>query len=126
MVLLGSRHRRAYRGTTTVTEALATNPFALLAIPPMTCVPFDIFFFCHVAEQEVTLAHAARRFPSAVIAIDAMPFAEVAETAILRLPFTEVPLVGELIVMLGAEAGVGAGVVTDTLDDWADVLPAAS
>ena len=61
-----------------------------------------------------------------MIVIDAMPFAEFAETAILALPFNTLPLVGELIATLGAEADVGAGVVTDALADWAEVLPAAS
>ena len=44
---------------TNVTEALACNPFVLVAIPPMLCVPDVIFLFCHVAEQEVTLVHVA-------------------------------------------------------------------
>ena len=61
-----------------------------------------------------------------MIVIDAMPFAEFAETAILALPFTTLPFDGELIATLGAKTGVGAGIVTDTLDDWAEVLPAAS
>ena len=51
-----------------------------------------------------------------------MPFAEFADTAILALPFNVLPFVGELITALGA----GAGVVTETPDDCADVLPAAS
>ena len=76
--------------------------------------------------QEVTLAHVARGLPSAMMVIDAMPFAELAATVILALPFTTLPFVGELIATLGAETGVGADVVTDTLDDWADVLAAAS
>ena len=92
----------------------------------MLCVPCVIFFFCQVVAQELTLAHVARGLPSAVIVIDAMPFAEFAETAILALPFNTLPLVGELIATLGAEADVGAGVVRDALADWAEVLPAAS
>ena len=61
-----------------------------------------------------------------MMVIDAMPFAEFAETAILALPFSTLPFDGEAIATLGAETGVGAGVEMDTLDDWADVLPAAS
>ena len=92
----------------------------------MVCVPCVIFFFCHVVAQEATPAHVARGLPSAVIVIDAMPFAEFAATAILALPFRTLPFDGELIATLGAATGVGAGVVTDALDDWAEVLPAAS
>ena len=87
----------------------------------MVCVPTLIFFFCHVAEQDFTLVHVASGLPSAVIVIDAMQLAESAETAILALPFSVLPFVGVLIAMLG-----GADVVTDTLGDWVDVLPAAS
>ena len=76
--------------------------------------------------QDATLAHVAMGLPSAVIVIDAMPFAEFAETVILALPFTTLPFDGELITTAGAETGAGADVVTDTLDDWAEVLPAAS
>ena len=65
-----------------------------------------------------------------MIMIDAMPFAEFAATAILALPFTTLPFDGELIATLGAEtgggAGAGAGVAAETLDDGAEVLPAAS
>jgi hypothetical protein len=124
VALLAPRHRH-YR-VTIVTEALVGNPFPSVAIAPMLCVPCVIFFFCHVVEQEATLTHVARGLPSAVIVIDAMPFAEFADTAILALPFNILPFVGELIATLGAETDVGAGVVTDTLDDWEEVLPAAS
>jgi len=92
----------------------------------MVCVPLDSFFFCHVAEQEVTLAHVASVLLSPVIVIDAMPIAEFAETAILMLPFGVDPFVGELIETLGGGSVVVADVVTDTLDDWVEVLPAAS
>ena len=66
--------------------------------------------------------------PSAVIVIDAMPIVELADTAMLTLPFDVDPFVGELTTTLGGEPepDVAAGVVTDTLDDWADALPAAS
>ena len=126
VALLAPRYRRADYRVTIVTEALADNPFVSVAIPPIVCVPCDIFFFCHVAEQEATLVHAAKGVPSAVIVIDLMPFAEFADTVILALPFNTLPFVGELIATLGAGTGAGAGVVTDTPDDWADVLPAAS
>jgi hypothetical protein len=101
----------------TVTEALAGDPFLSTAIPPTVCVPFDTFFFCHVAEQEVTLVHVARGLLSPVIVIDAMPIGELAETAMLMLPFGVDPFVGESTVTLGGEADVVADVVTDTLDD---------
>ena len=79
-----------------------------------------------IAAPALTSAHRARGLPSATRLSDATPVAEIAATAILALPFTTLPFVGELIATLGAETGVGADVVTDTLDDWADVLPAAS
>ena len=127
VALPASRHRRAYYRVTIVTEALAGNPFASVAIAPMVCVPCEIFFFCHVAAQDATPAHVARGLPSAMIVIDAMPFAEFAATAILALPFTTLPFDGELIATLGGVVTVGvAGVVTDTLDDWEEILPAAS
>ena len=116
-----------YLRTVTATEAFAGDPFLSTAIAPMVCGPCVIFFFCHVAEQEVTLAHVVRVLPSAVIVIDATPIAELAETAMLTLPFGVDPFVGELIVTPGGgESVAGAGVVTDTLDDWAEVWPAAS
>jgi len=80
------------------------------------------FFFCQVVEQTVTLLQVARGLPSPVMVIDAMPAAELAETPTLTLPFATAPFFGESIATLGAEAGI----VTDTPDDWADVLPAAS
>jgi hypothetical protein len=93
----------------------------------MVCVPLVSFFFCHVAEQEVTSIHVARGLPSAVIVIDAMPIAELAETPMLMLPFGVDPFFGETTATLGGESDVVvADVVTDTLDDWAEALPAAS
>ena len=67
--------------------------------------------------------------PSPVIVIDAMPAVELADTATLTLPFGVDPFCGELITTLGGEPEpdvAAAGVVTDTADDWADALPAAS
>jgi hypothetical protein len=81
---------------------------------PMVCVPIDISFLLHVAEQEVVLAHVARELPSAVIVIDAMlVVASVAGVAILTLPFCVLPFVGELIVTFGelGEGVVGVGVL---------------
>jgi hypothetical protein len=110
----------------TETEALLLFPCVSVATPPMLCVPLLIFFFCQVVAQDETLKHVERGAPSAVIVMDAMPIVELAETAILTLPFGLAPFVGELIATLGAEAEVAASVETDTLDDWAELLPAAS
>jgi len=71
-------------------------------------------------EQAVTLVHVARELPSPVI--NAMPIAEFAETPILMLPLTVAPLLGGL----NCYAGGWADIAMDTLDDWAEVLPAAS
>ena len=72
----------------------------------MLCVPGVIFLFCHVAEQEVTLVHVARVLPSTVMLSDAMPLAELAETAMLALPLIVAPFIGELIAMVGGAGGV--------------------
>jgi len=123
-----TQDRRTYLGTTIKTAAFAGNPFLSTATAPMVCVPLLTFFFCHVAAQEVTFVHIAMGLPSPVTVIDAMPLGEFAETAILTLPFTVDPLVGALTATLGGEADVvtGVSVVTDTLDDCDDVLPATS
>jgi hypothetical protein len=76
--------------------------------------------------QEETLLQVARGLPSAVIVMEAMPIGEFAEIAILTLPFGVAPFVGESITTLGAGTEVVASVVTDTFDDWAELLPAAS
>jgi hypothetical protein len=103
-----------------VTEALLCSPFASVAMPLMVCVPIDISFLLHVVAHEVVPAHFAKELPSAVITIDVMP-APRAEVVMLILPFCMLPLVGALIVTV-AEAGV----VTETLADWGEALPAAS
>jgi len=91
------------------------------------CVPFANFFFCQVTAQVETLAQVASGLPSPVIVIEAMPIVEVAEIAIFTLPFGVAPFVGELTTTLGGEEVVVAElVVTETFDDWAELLPAAS
>ena len=111
----------------TRTEVSALFPCLSMALPRMVCVPFVSFFFCHVTEHVVTFSHVVRVLSSPVIVIDAMPMAEFAETAMLTLPFGVDPFVGELIATLGdVDSGAVMSVVTDTLDDWLEVLPAAS
>jgi hypothetical protein len=69
-----------------------------------------IFFFCHVAEQEVTLVHVASGLPSTVIVSFAMPLAEFADTAMLALLLIVAPLIGEVIVIVGGVGMVAPGV----------------
>jgi hypothetical protein len=106
----------------------------LVAVATMLCVPWLIFVLFQIAAQAVVLVHVARGLPSTMIVIDAMPPARLAEVVILTLLLTILaPFFGELIVTLGAPSGGGGGgagaaacVVTETPDDWAEVLPAAS
>jgi hypothetical protein len=69
------------------------------------------------------LEHVIRGVLPEVIAIDAIPALSIAAVAILRalLPLSRVPFKGEVIVTAG-----GLGVLTEMLEDWADVLLAAS
>ncbi len=65
-----------------------------------------------------------RVVPPAVILIEVillLPSLALAAMLRLVLPLSTVPFAGELIATLGA-----AGVAMDTLEDWAEVLPAAS
>ncbi len=75
-------------------------------------------------EHELVLVHVLRVAPPAAILIEAillLPSLALATMLRLVFPVSTVPFAGELIVTLGA-----AGVVTVTLEDWAEVWPAAS
>jgi hypothetical protein len=83
------------------------------------CVPALIFLPCQVAAQEVAFVHVCRVVLSALIVMDAsVPLGSLAETAIFTEPFPlmVLPFSGEVIVTVG-----GAGIVTDTDGDGADV-----
>lgn len=90
----------------------------------MTCVPREILWARHEAEQEVVLVHVLRVVPPAAMLIEAtlmLPSLALAAMLRLVLPLSTVPFAGELIATVGA-----AGVAMDMLEDWAEVLPAAS
>ena len=101
--------------------AVVCSPHASVAVALMTCVPLAIPELRHVAEQELVPEQVARLVLSAIIVMDAMLVLSLAVVAIFKLPpLSMLPFSGELILTAGPE-----GVVTEMLDDWADVLPAA-
>lgn len=68
--------------------------------------PFRKILFLPSRGHEVTLVHVARVLLSLVIVIDLMPIDEIAEMAILMLPFAVDPFVGELIATLGGDVSI--------------------
>ena len=104
---------------------LAVCPNVFVAVALMTCVPREILWACHDVEQELVLVHVLRVVPPALILIEAtLPPTALALAAMLRLvlPLSTMPFAGELIATVGAAPGVAI----DTLEDRAEVLPAAS
>ena len=92
----------------------------------MTSVPRGISQADNEAEQEVALVHVLRVWLPALIVIDAIALLlSLAVVATLRfvLRLRTVPFAGAVIATVGG-VGVVADVLTEMLDDWADVLPA--
>jgi hypothetical protein len=77
----------------------------------------------HTAEQDVVLAHVKRTSRSTFIVIVLMLVESLALDAIFT-PLARIvePLLGDVIAIV--RGGAAAGVVTDTPDDWGEVLPA--
>lgn len=111
---------------TTVTEVLVFCPATSLAVAVMTSVPRGISELGNETEQEAVLAHVVRVWLPAFIVIDAIALLlslAVAAMLSFALPLSTAPFAGEVIATVGG-VGVAAAVVTEMLDDWADVFPA--